>query len=161
VRRVLVLIALSFWQGGFTFYAAVVVPVGTEVLNSTLRQGFITRRVTHYLNLTAAVALVVLGWEVLASRDPAQWRRRACRGVWVFAVLCQGLLFWLHPRLDSLLRVKGRLILDREAFRPQHQLYLWTHTLQWATALAFLVLCVWGWRAADAKGGERGTSTPC
>ena len=31
LRRYLVVIALMFWQGGFTFYAAVVVPVGTAV----------------------------------------------------------------------------------------------------------------------------------
>ena len=43
LRRFLVLIALFFWQGGFTFYAAVVVPVGQQVLHSHLRQGFVTQ----------------------------------------------------------------------------------------------------------------------
>jgi len=29
-RRFLTIAALMFWQGGFTFYAAVVVPIGTD-----------------------------------------------------------------------------------------------------------------------------------
>jgi hypothetical protein len=45
----LTLIALFFWQGGFTFYASVVVPIGQEVFGP-LRQGFLTRQVTVYLN---------------------------------------------------------------------------------------------------------------
>ena len=47
LRRFIVLVALCFWQGGFTFYAGVVVPVGTDVLGSSLKQGFVTRRVTR------------------------------------------------------------------------------------------------------------------
>ena len=54
LRRLLVLAAFAFWQGGFTFYAAVVVPVGTEVLGSSMEQGSITRRVTVYLNMAGA-----------------------------------------------------------------------------------------------------------
>src|SRR5260370_16274673 len=68
VRRVLVLAALMFWQGGFTFYAAVVVPVGQDVLGSHLAQGFITRQVTNYLNLAGGLALGILGWE---SKSPS------------------------------------------------------------------------------------------
>ena len=71
LRRYLVLLALSFWQGGFTFYAAVVVPVGQEVFGH-LRQGFITRQVTVYLNLAGAVALLVLVWDLVAARDPSR-----------------------------------------------------------------------------------------
>ena len=51
LRRFLVLAALMFWQGGFTFYAAVVIKVGQDVLGSHRRQGFVTRRVAQYLNL--------------------------------------------------------------------------------------------------------------
>jgi hypothetical protein len=34
LRRLLLLLALMFWQGGFMFYGAVVVPVGAEALGS-------------------------------------------------------------------------------------------------------------------------------
>ena len=36
--RFLVLAAFAFWVGGFTFYAAVVVPTGTEVLGGAAEQ---------------------------------------------------------------------------------------------------------------------------
>ena len=71
-RRFLVLVALMFWLGGFTFYASVVVPVGQRELGSHLEQGFITRQVTNYLNLSGAVALVVLAWDVAASRESSR-----------------------------------------------------------------------------------------
>ena len=38
-RRMVLLITLMFWQGGFMFYGAVVVPVGAEVLGSHRAQG--------------------------------------------------------------------------------------------------------------------------
>jgi hypothetical protein len=67
LRRFLTLVALIFWQGGFTFYAAVVVPIGQRVLGSHLEQGFITREVTWYMNIAGAVALAVLAGDLLAS----------------------------------------------------------------------------------------------
>src|SRR4051794_10975932 len=139
LRRYLVLGAVLFWLGGFTFYAAVVVPVGTSVLNdSSLRQGFITREVTRHLNTSAAAGLAVLAWDVLAARDPSARRRRARAALWVLMALCQGALFWLHAYLDARLQRSGLIVLEPEAFRLAHRTYLWTHTAQWAAALAFL-----------------------
>src|SRR4249920_597526 len=68
LRRFLVLAALMFWQGGFVFYAGVVVPIGTEVLGSPSEQARITRRVALYLNASGAVALVLFLWDCAAVR---------------------------------------------------------------------------------------------
>jgi hypothetical protein len=68
VRRWLLLWALMFWQGGFTSYGGVVVPVGSAVLGSEQEPGFITRSVTNYLNLAGAVALAVWGWDLMTMR---------------------------------------------------------------------------------------------
>ena len=55
LRRFLVLQSLLLWQGGFLFYAAFVVPAGTEVLGSSAAQGVITTRVVDALNVCGAV----------------------------------------------------------------------------------------------------------
>ncbi len=155
VRRFLVVAALMFWLGGFTFYASVVVPIGTQVLgNSPRRQGFITRKVTRELNLAAAVALVVLAVEVVAGRDPSRPRWWARLGLWLVLAGCQAALFWLHPHLDSFLVERGGIVTDTEAFRPWHRAYLWTHTVQWWAGVFFLVLLLAGWRAGDRAAAQ-------
>src|SRR5262249_27263222 len=119
LRRYLVLAALFFWQGGFTFYASVVVPVGQQVYDHR-HQGFITQKVTEYMNLTGAIALAVLAGDLIASRDPAAWRRWGRWLSWAGMVLTLLLLYWLHGRLDEVLVRKGLLIRDEEVFRPRH-----------------------------------------
>src|SRR5690348_2646523 len=105
--RFLVVMALCFWQGGFLFYAAIVVPIGTRVLGSILRQGFITRHVTHDLNIAAAAALVLLMWEWVWTADPARWRRHARLFLWALITGIQVALFILHADLDSRMVSKG------------------------------------------------------
>lgn len=82
LRRFLAVVVLMFWQGGFTFYAAVVVPVGQRVLGSHLEQGFITREVTWYLNIAGAVAMAFLALELRASGCPRQLQLRLRWGIW-------------------------------------------------------------------------------
>jgi hypothetical protein len=149
VRRLVVVAALMYWLGGFTFYAAVVVPAGTEALRSPRRQGFITRKVTRNLNVTAAVALAVLALEVAVAGDPSRLRWWSRLGLWLVMAGCQVALFVLHPHLDSFLREQGGIVLDQEAFRPWHRLYLWLHTVQWGAGVLFLCLTLVAWRARD------------
>jgi hypothetical protein len=151
-RRCLVLIALMFWQGGFTFYASVVVPIGTEVLDSVFEQGRITRQVTWYINLTAAIALLPLALDVFASCDPSRLRRLGRLALLLFMALCQVVLFVLRARLAGLLDDISSF--DELAFRPLHRLYLWTHAVQWGAGLLFLPLMVLSWQVEDS--GEVG-----
>lgn len=138
-----------FWQGGFTFYAAVVVPIGQDELGSHLPQGFITRRVTNYLNLAGAVALVPLAWDVVA--DPSV-KRRLARGLcWFGMAAALAVLVWLHPRLDALMDLDSQTLLDRRSFRTGHRWYLWISTVQWALAVVYTALSVWAWKAELAK----------
>jgi hypothetical protein len=150
-RRTLVLVALMFWQGGFTFYAAVVVPVGQEVLGSHRRQGFITQRVTNYLNLAGGIALVPLAWDVAVERRS---RRKQARWLTLFGmIVAQGLLIWLHARLDELLDPETQAILYRQAFGRLHRAYLWISTVQWGGAVLFALLTLWAWRSDDCASG--------
>ena len=149
LRRLLVLVALMFWQGGFTFYAAVVVPLGQEVLGTHFKQGRITRRVTVYLNLAGAVALLPLAWDTAASAERSRllrWLRwLALAGMAVGLAL----LFWLHPQLDELIDLEAGYIPERKEFRAGHRLYLWISTVQWGLGLVYALLMLHAWRDGD------------
>ncbi|MBY0230552.1 MAG: hypothetical protein K2W96_14805 [Gemmataceae bacterium] len=136
VWRYLVMAAFVFWLGGVTFYMAVVVPIGTEVLESGRRQGFITRRVTGAINLAAAAALALLLLDLLASPGRRRWRV----GLWLVMAACQAALFWLHGVLDAHLDPSDLSVADQPAFWQRHRVYLWLHTAQWLAALGFLWL---------------------
>jgi hypothetical protein len=163
VRRFVVLAALMFWQGGFTFYAAVVVPVGQEELGSHLQQGFITRQVTHYLNLSGAAALILLAWDAAVSRDRSRARRWARWTAWMGMVATLAALVWLHQQLEQLLNLEMRELASPKAFRAGHRWYLWLSTIQWAFGLVYAVFALQAWRAEDqldTRVGERGASAP-
>ncbi len=147
-RRFLVLIALMFWLGGFTFYAGVVVPIGQDVLGSHLDQGFITRLVTKYLNLSAAAALLVLVLDLVAGRE-ALWLRALRWLFWLGMVGTLAVLVWLHPQLDQYLDLQQREITDRHAFRTGHRVYLWVSTVQWGCGLVYVWLMLRAWRGED------------
>jgi hypothetical protein len=149
-RRFLVVAALMFWQGGFVFYAAVVVPVGQRVLETHTRQGFITREVTYYLNLSGAAALVLLAWDAVAGAG-APWQRRLR---WVAVIGMAVALVWLvwgRERLDALLDVDTQTILSHSRFRHEHRIYLWVSTVQWALGVLYTVLTLAAWREEDRR----------
>jgi hypothetical protein len=149
LRRFVLLAALLFWLGGFVFYTAVVVPIGTEELGS-LQQGFITRRVTRTLNLSAAIALAVLLWDLL-RHDPSAWRRRLRWSCWFGMVLALITLFYNHAYLDRLLDADTMTVRDRRAFYLAHRAYLWLSTVQWGFGVVFLLLLPAAWRAQDRE----------
>ncbi len=155
LRRLLVLVALMFWQGGFTFYAAVVVPIGQQELGSHLDQGFITRRVTNYLNLRGVVAVVLLAWDMAASSDRAKVRYWVRWVAWVGLVLTLAALSWLHQQLDQWLSVEMHELANPKAFRSGHRWYLWLNTLQWVCGLVYVVFTLWAWSAEDRRAAMR------
>ena len=150
VRRFLVVAALMFWQGGFTFYAAIVVPIGTAALGSALEQGRITRQVTESLNLSGAVALAIFALDTSATPS-LRWSRWT---TWLIMALALGVLFTLHARLDALFLPDDLKILDRPTFRLLHRTYLWVSTVQWAAAIGFAVLSLAAWRGQGEKLSE-------
>jgi hypothetical protein len=152
MRRFVVVAALMFWQGGFTFYAAVVVPVGQEVLGSHSDQGFITRQVTRYLNLAGGVALILFAGDVALTRDPSRPRRLRRYLMVAGMLLALAALGWLHPQLDQLLDPQAWRILDRGQFRIGHRWYLWISTGQWLCAVAYLIETLKAWQAEDVAG---------
>jgi hypothetical protein len=147
-RRYLVLLALMFWQGGFTFYAAVVVPIGQEVIGKTT-QPFITRQVAVWINISGAVALLLMAWDVIAAAHEAPWAHRVRWLTWLGMAAALVVLVWLHPQIDRYMDVEVQEILDRKALRPWHRTYLWVSTVQWGFGLVYAWLTLRAWREAD------------
>jgi hypothetical protein len=141
-RRFLVISAIAFWLGGFTFYAGVAVPMGVEVLGTHKAVGFVTQRVTHWLNIAGIAALAVLlanlaiGW-----RQSSWFVRRLLLISLIVMVAIEIELFIMHPTLDRLLVTQPvREILDEDKFDLLHRIYLISSSVQWL----FGVVHVWG-----------------
>ncbi|MBX9627942.1 MAG: DUF72 domain-containing protein [Gemmataceae bacterium] len=157
-RRFLVFQALLLWQGGFLFYTAVVVPVGTRVLGSAATQGAITTRVTDALNACGVVGLGLLAWDLAVSRDPVRRRTAARWWWWAVAAACQFLLVVLHQLLDSFMDPGRTYVVVRPPFYPVHRLYLWASTVQWLAGLGLAWLTLRAWAAEGT--GSYPTNTP-
>lgn len=137
LRRFVCLLAFAAWQGGFVFYAGVVVPVGTE-LHGHFGQGLVTQRVTNAINLLGLACHAASLWELLAVPG----RKRFKWALWAGSLGVLGGLAAVHLKMDSLIDpVAG---CTPPEFRGWHILYLWLSTAQWAAwmALAWLILRV-------------------
>jgi hypothetical protein len=148
LRRFLLLLALAFSVGGFTFYASVVVPIGGAVLGKTT-QGFVTRRVAIAINLSTVVMSCLLASEMFAG-----WRGRSRRANAVFAACiaiiagcCIGLLFF-HSFLESFLIENEFSITDPDRFYRSHRIYLWISLAQWMATLPVVWLIATEWRTS-------------
>lgn len=146
VWRWILLAAYAFWLGGFVFYAAVVVPIGTDVLQSRVEQGFITRQVSYWINVSGAVALTLFALDLLMPPRRMRW---GMLSLWLGMAIAQGVLMWMHPRIDMHMDLETHRVLERTIFRPMHKIYLWTHTVQWLIGCVYLALLLRRWRIED------------
>ena len=150
-RRFCLLQSLMLWQGGFLFYTAVVVPVGTRVLGSAAAQGVITARVTDWLNLAGVIGLFAFAWDLNYTRDRSERRTAARWWCWAALLVCQWLLFFTHQLLDAFMDPDRTRVVNRPLFYPVHRVYLWASTVQWAVGLILAALTLGAWRAEDHK----------
>jgi hypothetical protein len=148
----LVVLAISFWLGGFTFYSVVVIHTAHHVLDSLLEAGLITQQVSRWLNLIGVGALVILFWDALANwRQKSRWLRGAIVVLWIVMAAVQVWLFWLHPVLDRQIDLEARKLIGREQFRSAHTFYVTLSTVQWAAGLVYVFAMLQSWRTADQK----------
>ena len=140
IRPRLAHLLLALWWGGFTFYTTVVVSVGTAVLHSATKQGFITQQVTHYLHALAGLALAAVLWELLAQRK-AQASRRVPEIAWLVAVVALVAQVLVHHQMTALLDTPHREVLNEVRFYQWHRLYLCLATVQWLGSSILL----WNW----------------
>src|SRR6266851_5539710 len=151
MRRYLFTVASALWLGGFTFYSTVVIHTGHRVIGGLLEVGFVTQRVTFWLNLIGVAALLIFLWNVIAMwRGPCVNMRWALAVTWLIMAAVQVSLFVLHPALDNVLDTHTHQILDRLCFRSLHNTYLTVSTVQWAAGLLHLWFALAVWRRFDA-----------
>lgn len=143
LRRFLVVQALMLWQGGFLFYAAVVVPTGTDVLGS-FEQGRVTRHVTDWMNVIGAITLAILAWDQLCSPPP----RRTRWAIWTILAVGLAMLALLHPRIESYVDFSATGgISDYPAFYFWHRVYLYVASAQWFVGLTYVAILLRSWSA--------------
>lgn len=142
VARVLLVALWTLWLGGFSFYSAVVVKIGADVLGSELEQGLITQQVTHSLNALGLAAVV--GAAVLAPLSGFHvTRRQAIWGWGLLAVFLADdlfLIYW-HDQVARAIDLETRSVEDYDQFYLSHRIYLWVSIGQWLVGWALLV---WG-----------------
>ncbi|MBI1830740.1 MAG: hypothetical protein HYR84_04735 [Planctomycetes bacterium] len=126
VRRMLLLWLFMFWQGGFLFYGAIVVTIGSEVLQSDFAQGQITRRVAVALNVTGFTVLLMWIWDLVSERQSRLWQRWAA---WGLLMLTLAALAWIHPHMDGLIDAEHRTLTDPDRFHHLHRWYLRVSTV--------------------------------
>jgi hypothetical protein len=120
----------TFWVGGFSFYIAVVVPVGGAEIGPDL-QGLVTAQITMVINIGGLI--FGFAW-LLPHWQPNSWTRyrQFCAST---LVLISG---WLcFHRLDVIAEMDGRSvsIFQGWSFYGIHRFYIWLTLLQWLAAL--------------------------
>jgi hypothetical protein len=151
LRRLLLMLAIMFWQGGFTFYGAVVVPIGSDILGSHFMQGLITRSVTTYLNLAGVVALFLWGLDIALAPTTGPNGSKVRFASWGLLALTLGLQAWLHVLLDAVIDPEEFTIIDPTRFHYLHSAYLIASTIQWASSIVLAALTLWAWRDVDGR----------
>jgi hypothetical protein len=160
IRRFLVLAALLFWQGGLTFYSAVVIPIGARVLGSHRNQAVITREVVQVATGVGLLSLVLFFWDVLATRDLASWRRLGRQFLAMGVAFTWVVLSCLQLLLDQRFDADSLRVEDAPSFHELHRLYLGIFMAQWVLCLLFLLTGLQAWRAQDRAAGESRQDVP-
>lgn len=140
------------------FYGTIVVPAGAAVLGSHRDQGWITQRVTDYINHAGTVCLTV--WAILLLCETAwnNWHGRICWALWILLVICLFGQYYVHELMDAKLDLQIYRILDLSGFRTLHSIYLSISTLQWLAMLSLLILTLQSWQWPQGKTNSENVS---
>ena len=136
VLKAISLYALALWWGGFTFYAARVVPIGNQVLHSKIRQGAITQTVSGELNPLALASLALMGWYFYQENRGSYYYRW---GNWVVMLATTVALIVLRLKLNAMFDPAARDIANERSFYRWHEIYLCIATVRWFAATLLMV----------------------
>lgn len=149
-------ILFCLWWGGLVFYAAIVVPIGSDVIGVT-EQGAITARVTLWLNLLGTLNLITLALylkfpkllgkpyhEAFPVLTPSFGKSSLqLKGYALCALgLTQLMLWFLRAAMLLEFEPEEFKVHDADFFYWLHRLYLWVTILQMWLGLWWLALVV-------------------
>jgi hypothetical protein len=138
--------AMAFWWGGLTFYSLVAVPIGMDVLGGAAEQGFITRLVAKWINISGGATLAVLLASAASNwRFSGKFARTVLASTWLAMAILQALLFAIHPQLDAMLNVSSHDIADPDRFHQLHEIYLTVVGVIWFAGLVHLLTVLLNW----------------
>jgi RsiW-degrading membrane proteinase PrsW (M82 family) len=121
--------ALSIWWGAFTFYAGIVIPLGMKVLGSHTEMGFITQKVTIYINI---FSLIIFVFYAYCIKNQEFTKNIFLEEIVAISLIgFQLLLFLLHNYQTNLLDFENHKIINYNNFYFLHRIYLIVETLIW------------------------------
>lgn len=144
LRQILWVVTFSLWFGGFTFHAALVVPVANSILPDTVQFGFVTQKVTHGINALHGAFLVVATWELVVqyrlTKRRMRWLNQLALSIFISAAALIGLLL-IRVRLDAMMNGTTFQINEPEggSFYGTHAIYLNLSTVAWLAGIAQLI----------------------
>ena len=104
-----------------------------------------------WLNRSGAIVIaILLANQIRSARAASRWLKIVQLATLLLMAAIQVALFSLHPKLDQLLTFSNRAIIERNAFRSLHLLYINLSTIQWSAALAHLAAMLLAWRQSDS-----------
>lgn len=151
--RVLFLLTFMLFWGGLTFYTGFVVRVSHEVLDDPMDGGLVTQQTTRLLQVTGAVAAVMMignGLAVGRHDKKLGWVLSGLGALVACSILGQ---FIVHGHLDAVIDVSAREITDRDAFDTGHRRYNQLTTMVWLGSLLHLAITVRAWSVMDRGTG--------
>lgn len=142
LQRVVTVFAIALWFGGFTFYTASVVRIGSKVVGG-LTQGYVTEKVTRVLEVLAAVMVVAVIIDIATHwKRVGRWMRTLQSVAWSTMALSLVAVVLIHNRMDHLIDPITRAKPDPEAFSPLHQAYQFISTCLWIATVAYVLMLV-------------------
>lgn len=133
VWPLLLILLFAIWWGGLTFYALIVVPIGSDV-TSSVEQGFVTQRVTFWHNLLFTLLTFCVFAEALFRQNLRWWL------LFASLLFVNAALLLMHWKLSGMIDAE-ELSVPSEFYR-MHAFYLWVTTAEWLIGLAGVILSV-------------------
>ncbi len=154
------LLTFALWFGGFTFYAALVVPVANSIMPDAVPFGFVTQKVTHGINALHGAFLIVATWEIVSQYrlvNQRKWQLHLLALAIIVSAAALVCLLLIRLRLDAMMNGTTFEINEPEggSFYGTHAMYLNLSTLTWLLGIAQLIGFVFcNLRFAPAQASE-------